>query len=491
MLKAKDMRKFLFILGLFGTQTLLAQNFGGGPGSGYTENGTGMVAMPADMSLATSFTGVHHGSADWGDYDGDGRLDLLLTGFSSSENSNPVSKIFRNTISGFVEVFIGVLPQVGNSCARWGDFDNDGDLDIAIAGFDGTGPVSKLYENSTGSFVEIFPGALHGLTQASLLWVDLNNDGLKDLVMTGKGNDEIKVSQVFKNTGGGFSEMDNTNFAGVIFGSLAASDFDLDGDFDLAIAGLSDSGGITTVYLNQPSGFEIAYTGQLDNMSDGALAVADFNSDGRPDLFLSGLNNGTPVAKLYQNTGLAFSEVFPGSFSGLINNAMAWGDYDNDGDLDILTSGEIAPENFVTILYENVDTNFIEVSNTGIANVSFSSVAWADYDNDLDLDLLVCGSKTAGAPVSYLYNNQCETFNTSPVPPTNLSVSQNGLQLVFKWDKGSDAQTPANGLGYNLYVYDNLNETYIVAPHSNISNGNRLLATENLILWRPDRKAHV
>jgi len=91
-----------------------------GNGASWTDIGAGLV-------------GVIGGTVRWGDYDGDGRLDLLVTGQSASGD---VCLLYHNTGSGFVNAGAG-LPGVHNSTAVWGDVDNDGDLDILINNLDG------------------------------------------------------------------------------------------------------------------------------------------------------------------------------------------------------------------------------------------------------------------------------------------------------------------------------------------------------------------
>jgi hypothetical protein len=76
----------------------------------------------------------------WGDYDNDGDLDILLTGFDPDGNS--VAKLYRNNGGGFGDSGVA-LTGVGASSVAWGDYDNDGDLDILLTGYDGSGPVTK------------------------------------------------------------------------------------------------------------------------------------------------------------------------------------------------------------------------------------------------------------------------------------------------------------------------------------------------------------
>jgi hypothetical protein len=89
-----------------------------------------------------------------------------------------------------------------------------------------------------------------------------------------------------------------------------------------------------------------------------------------------------------------------------------------------------------------------------VVNVGRSSVAWGDYDDDGDLDLAIVGSTSESVHVARIYRNDVATANTAPTAPTNLFTDPPAAGgVTFKWDPSSDgSQTPADGLSYNLRV---------------------------------------
>jgi uncharacterized repeat protein (TIGR01451 family) len=109
------------------------------------------------------------------------------------------------------------------------------------------------------------------------------------------------------------------------------------------------------------------------------------------------------VAKLYRNDGGVFVESGPAddALPGVSTSSVAWGDYDNDGDLDILLTG--ATGSPVARVYRNEGGVFVAI-DAAFTGVSYSSVAWGDYDNDGDLDILLTGA--TGSPVTRLYRNE-------------------------------------------------------------------------------------
>src|SRR5438046_6889824 len=93
-------------------------------------------------------------SAAWGDYDGDGLLDLLLAGMTSS---NRITEVWHNTGSGFTNINAG-LPGIDNGTLLWGDYNNDGRLDILLTGNSDTGPILQIWRNLGTGFTNINAG---------------------------------------------------------------------------------------------------------------------------------------------------------------------------------------------------------------------------------------------------------------------------------------------------------------------------------------------
>jgi hypothetical protein len=129
--------------------------------------------------------GVVAGNAIWFDYDNDGRLDILMAGMSAQ---GPVSGLYRNDgTAGFVNVHANFCALVSERGLAWGDFNNDGNYDFAIEGrIDTSGyqAVSRIYRNDSGTFTDIHATILD-LNGGSVNWVDYDNDGHLDLSVTG------------------------------------------------------------------------------------------------------------------------------------------------------------------------------------------------------------------------------------------------------------------------------------------------------------------
>ena len=123
-----------------------------------------------------ALTGVYYSSVAWGDYDNDSDLDILLTGYDLTTETG-LSKIYRNDGNDtFVEQAGIALTPVWNSAVAWGDYDNDGNLDIVLTGESTSGPVSKIYRNQGGAvFTEQTDIELIGVGHSSVAWGDCDN----------------------------------------------------------------------------------------------------------------------------------------------------------------------------------------------------------------------------------------------------------------------------------------------------------------------------
>jgi len=394
--------------------------------------------------INAELTGINIGSVAWGDYDNDGDLDILLTG---SVGSSRISRIYRNEASvGSERVFTDInagLPGVNYSSVAWGDYDNDGDLDILLSGHSGSNTISRIFRNDSGVFVNI-NGGLISTYDGEVAWGDYDNDGDLDILLTG-GHSEI-----YRNDSGKFTHV-NSGLEDFDYGSADWGDYDNDGDLDILICGFYLDGNMdkrygTRIYRNSAGKFYDIKAG-LAGVTEGSVAWGDYDNDGDLDALISGYYYGSThsyIARIYRNDTGTFININAG-LTAVHNSSVAWGDYDNDGDLDILLSGYTgsAP---VSRIYRN-DTGIFTELNAGLANVSNSSITWGDYDNDGDLDILLSGSN-----ISKIYRNNCINPNTIPSSITNIQSIIKINKTLLTWQAANDAETPQAALTYNLHI---------------------------------------
>jgi hypothetical protein len=424
------------------------------------------IALAQFTDIGAGLTGVDFSSVAWGDYDNDGDLDILLTGFDGVNSL--IAKVYRNTGGIFSDIGAGLAGVDGSSVA-WGDYDNDGDLDILLTG----SYIAQVYQNTAGVFTDI-SASLTGVRSSSAAWGDYDNDGDLDILLTGEGAGSACIAKVYQNTAGVFTDI-SASLTGVRNSSVAWGDYDNDGDLDILLTG-EDAGFnfVAKVYQNTAGVFTDIGAG-LTGVRQSSVAWGDYDNDGDLDILLAGFVGGvTRTTKVYRNSGSGFTDIGAG-LTGVDFSSVAWGDYDNDGDLDILLTGDTGGLNPIAKVYQNTGSGFTDIG-AGLTGVLVSSVGWGDYDNDGDLDILLTGLEAGRSSITKVYQNTSTVFNTVPSAPTNLSESVNGNSVTFSWNASTDAQTPSAGLTYNLMVGTSSNGIEVAPPMANVSNGYRRVA---------------
>jgi len=300
----------------------------------------------------------------------------------------------------------------------WGDFDNDGWVDLYILHHAKT--PSLMHNNQDGTFADVTGSAgMETLTDRhGCEWGDLNNDLYLDLYCNAGAQRGLgaKPNQLWKNNGDGTFQ-DVAAAMGVINArgrgrSVNWFDYNGDGMLDLFVANQLRQKGVepNRLYRNEGSFFTdlAASTGLSQPLPIVASALVDYNQDNLWDLTIAPGNNLT-LFKRKKNGG--FKALGPEKTGLLADNvvALAWGDYDNDGYQDLY----VAAEDTKSKLFHN-DHNGVFTEVTATANLQavndfdVASALWADWNNDGWLDLFVVRrgpKKHANAPDVLLRNN--------------------------------------------------------------------------------------
>ncbi|MDB6110779.1 MAG: regulatory domain of in-like proprotein convertase, partial [Pedosphaera sp.] len=248
-------------------------------------------------------------------------------------------------------------------------------------------------------------------TRNGAAWGDYDRDGDLDLAVTGGG-----LTRVYRNNNGTFLSLPFV-FQGLTNGVVAWGDYDNDGDLDLLVSG--DKGSLTpftALYRNDGNDVFTVVTSTLPALSDSAAAWGDFDGDGDLDLLFAGLGSSSAQAAVYRNNGDGTFTV-AASLAGVDHASVAWGDYDNDGRLDALVAGVNSGGYVVQVYHNNGSGSFTAIS-LPLQGVASGGAQWADYNGDGFIDILVsgCTASNCASRITRIYrNNHDGTFaDTDP-----------------------------------------------------------------------------
>lgn len=317
------------------------------------------------------------------------------------------------------------------------DLDGDGDEDMIVSGRPGIngGGTTRIYENLGGGSFSNTQNYLPGLLFSSIATGDIDNDGDIDLFLSGSSNNGY-YSGIFKNDGNGiFTEMTPNVFTNVCIGSSIFFDANGDGYKDLFYFGRSGTfSGITKFYLNNGNGQFTDSPISIEAFQTGSVAAADYDKDGDLDLLISGETNINPAGdrtKLFNNDGNAFFTEIQYPFPGLFQGCAVFSDIDKDNDLDIIINGRT---NGVNTHYSQFHINdgmgnYTHVGNRGLDSLGSCSLALADVDMDNDDDIFLMGKTKGGVDTSALYYNE-DGFFTKDLTHYSQGLTQGGARFM-------------------------------------------------------------
>lgn len=341
-----------------------------------------------------------------------------------------------------------VLPQppqtiadfegIAHGSVAFADIDNDNDQDVLITGENNfEQPITKLYINDgDGNFFEVLETPFEAVLGSSIAFADVENDGDKDVFITGTNNIEERIAKLYTNDGDGhFTEATGTPFDGVSWGSIAFADIDNDDDQDLLITGLNNADErITKLYSNDGEGnFIDIMASSFVGVSGGSIAFGDTDNDNDQDLLITGSDNQNQrICKLYENDGYGyFTEVINTPFIGINLSSVAFADIDNDNDLDLLITGRVSSNISISYLYENIANGiYTLVMNTPFEGVNRSSVAFADIDDDNDNDVLITGQNSTYGNIAKLYTNDSNGVYTEVIGTSFYSMASGSIAFI-------------------------------------------------------------
>jgi len=387
------------------------------------------------VSFWNSGSEIENFEAIWGDSNNDGNIDILAAG--SGNPGDHTVRVYENTVSSFSLTWVAT-DFTWSRAIDWGDYDNDGDLDIAVSPDYEDGV--RIYKNEGSNNFTLAWSASEDDYTMSVKWGDYDNDGDLDLLTGNYGY----PSRVYENAGNNIFTLIWNSPTGNTY-SVDWGDYDTDGDLDI----LRGNSGFDQIFRNNGDDTFTSVWSSSESETTYLAIWGDYDNDGDLD-FLTG---GSSAKHVYRNNGNdTFTLIWTASEED--TRSVAWGDYDNDGNLDIIAGRDADNTSTISVFKGDGSGNFDLKINFSEPYCTYS-LAWGDYDNDGDLDLLR-GSQTSGyqkAPC-YVYkniNNEFGITNSTPLAPTTFWYAFNAGDLEIYWDNGSDYETvSSSGLYYNV-----------------------------------------
>jgi hypothetical protein len=420
--------------------------------------------------------GSSSGALAWGDYDSDGYVDMLV----SDSNS---TRIYRNLGNGAFTNVTTTIPGTTGGSVSWGDFNNDGWLDILITGNSTTAMTGVYKNNGNGTFTDVQAG-LPGLIRGKGHWADFDNDGRVDILLVGE-NASNAVAAIWRNTGSNSFVNMQIALPPFLDAASVCADYDNDGRMDLLLmgrTGLQYSNVFSTILHNDGNWSFRQSSIPLAGVRNGFADWGDYDGDGNLDLIIGGAGTSlNDILRLYHNTGDgSFSET---ALPPYACDAISWGDCNNDGRLDLLMRGQkyyssiVPPNSYSGVLENNGDGTFTP-NLFALPEMWSTCGGWADYDRDGKLDAVISGNSRSGAMLR-LYHNNNMISNTPPSVPTDLKTVSSYNSVVLSWNKATDAQASPDSLTYSVRVGTNSGGTTIVSPLSSPAGLRRVVAPGN------------
>ncbi len=297
------------------------------------------------------------------------------------------------------------------------DLDNDGDLDLVSANYN---QGNRIYFNDgNGTFIDSGQSLTTYGTDGTAKVADLDNDGDLDLIFASGWLDNVyQPNQIYWNNGNGIFTDSGQSLGGQnLDHDIEVGDLDLDGDLDLVFLNHGYYGTGNQIYWNNGTG-TFSYSGQsVGGQSGTAMAMGDIDNDGDLDIVIIDWNK----IDIAINDGTGTFTNSNQSVEGEYSSAVAMADLDQDGDLDLAVGYETAGNR----IFFNDGTGTFTDSNQSLGEIWTNEVAVGDVDSDGDLDLVFANTRGSDSN-SISYNGENKVYlndGTGTFIDSGLSLS--------------------------------------------------------------------
>ena len=417
----------------------------------------------AYISYAQSFTksntsGLTGTSRDWVslalvDINNDQKLDL----WAGDESGNHVFFYAIDSLM-YSQQSLNITTSTSASFgSAWADIDNDCNIDVVFPTKNAFG-LNKIYKNNGSSFSQITNGLLYldTLRGIDAEWADVDNDGNLDFFIPQRGINNAPLDNfLYLNQGGfNFLKVDTGDIVLDSAFSFSANfeDYNSDGLIDLFVANRQNQA--NHLYLNTGNGVfkrDTASIIELDLDQSSCGTWGDYNNDGAPDLFVANINGQNN--RLYRNNGNGtFTKILTGTIVNDQENSLSaqWGDFDNDGYLDLYVVNALSSGNTNSLYHNNGNNSFTKITTGPIYNENKRTYALATGDLNKDGHLDIINANRFNSTLSVFINNGGNNnfFRLNLLGSTSNKQGI-GAKVVIKTSSGKQYRTVKNSNSLN------------------------------------------
>lgn len=378
------------------------------------------LIKPAPLPSSGAF--LHVSSIDAGngpyavasaDFDGDGDLDLVVSNRTVEKGAQVL--LLRNSGGGMFVKWDSLKTLSGNVSCTAGDFDNDGDIDIAVANY-WSYNVSLFINDGSGGFTAA--GVFNvGEKPSVIKCTDINSDTYLDLIIINEFRSSVFI--LLNNGDASFSSVPEHNISG--WGDdFNIIDFNADGKPDIAIVDQTN----IKIYINYGKGlvFDPLYeVSQNPFPSAKIFCSGDLDGDGDIDIVSNSVSSFSIDAFLFDG-----EDEF--EFIGEIGNdkeieALACRDIDGDGDLDVIVISNDNDQGLLSIYKNNGKADFIKVNQIQIGKF-LSAIHFSDFNGDGAIDIAL--SDYSSSKVEILLNHQIQIVTSLESESIDFGIASVG-----------------------------------------------------------------
>ncbi|WP_340152823.1 gliding motility-associated C-terminal domain-containing protein [uncultured Marivirga sp.] len=348
------------------------------------------------------------------------------------------------------------------------DMDNNNQLDILGYTRDSVNDLSLtiLYQDA-GGFERVFQEKFEGLQKFFIQ--DWDKDGLKDLLLLQESNDSLALS-ILKNSPEGIdTEQDLlTNLAQNT--QLNFLDIDQNGRMDILLT--SNNSVLPTIpklIFNHKDSIETRES-KLPKASYSSIGLGDYNHDGKMDFFASTVaNENTADLAVFINENADFENSVSIDFQDFSPKFSFLADFNSDGLTDVFVSDTLKS----TIIYQGIENEIASEIIPDSENRIFNFYD-EDLDGDLDISAISKEAKDSLGVSMDLIDNQTPQENLPPSVPSFHTAFQTSEGVIIVWNDAQDDHTSAKNISYDLFIGKNSYNTEVLAPNFDINSSQRL-----------------